>query len=261
VLAVVAALLPGTGTAASPGVTLRPADRAWEAFGLAERVPVRGDLGDPDCPSVTLLRLRPDTRLPPHSAPVDRTYLLLSGTVHLGIGKKWDEARMHALPAGSFWVVPANTPTFEWSEDEAVCQVVATRPARDCPRPAEARVYTPDQIAWKPSGSAERAVLAGDPGKPGCPYVERFRLRADALTALPPDPSPGEVLWTVLSGTLRRATGAPEKPGLPAELPEGTVIVGPASTDVAGSGATGTVAQRQFVGTRRLACDWREPHR
>jgi quercetin dioxygenase-like cupin family protein len=147
VLLVVATLLPVVGTAASPSVTIRPADRKWEKFGLAERVPVLGDLVDSDCPSVTLLRLRPDTRLPPHSAPVDRTYLLLSGTVRVGIGKKWDEARMRTLPAGSFWVVPADTSTFEWFEGDAVCQVVATRPARDCPRPEEATVFPgPDRL-------------------------------------------------------------------------------------------------------------------
>lgn len=260
ILLVVGTLLPGVGAAASPGRAIRASDRAWQRFGLAERVRVVGDLADPDCPSVTLLRLRPETRLPPHSAPVDRTYLLLSGTIHLGIGKKWNDARMRTLPAGSFWVVPADTSTFEWSEDEAVCQVVATRPARDCPRPAEAMVYTPDQIAWRPSGWTERAVLAGDPSMSSCPYVERFRLPLDAPTVPPLAPPPGEVVWTVLSGSLRRATSA-ERAEPPAELPAGTVAVLPASAEVAGAASTGTVTQRQFTGTWPRGCAWRELHR
>ncbi len=167
---------------------------------------------------------------------------------------------MRSLPAGSFWVVPANTITFEWAEDEVVVQVSAIRSPRDCPPVEDPVVFTPDHIAWKPSGSAERAVLSGDPGMPGCPYVERFRLPADALTALPPAPPPGEVVWTVLSGSLHEGTGSAEKPGLSKELPAGTVIVVPARTDVAGSGATGTVAQRQFAGTGPRVCKWREPH-
>jgi quercetin dioxygenase-like cupin family protein len=260
-LLAIAVLLPVVATADSPGVTIRATDRAWEKFGLADRVTVLGDLVEPDCPSATLLRLRPDTRLPPHSAPVDRTYLLLSGTVRVGFGKKWDEARMRTLPAGSFWVVPANTSTFEWSEDEAVWQVVVTRSATSCPRPEEAMVYTPDQIAWRPAGSNERAVLAGEPGVPGCPYVERLRLPANGRSVVPPDSPPGEVLWTVLSGKLHLTTGGAEMPGPSAELPAGSVTVVPPSRDIAEAGPTGTVAQRQFAGTGPRVCKWREPHR
>jgi quercetin dioxygenase-like cupin family protein len=261
VLLVILTLLPAVGTAAAQGFTVRPGDRAWEKFGLAERVQVLGDLVDPDCPSVTLLRLRPDTRLPPHSAQVDRTYLLLSGTVRVGIGKKWDPTRMRTLPAGSFWVVPANTSTFEWFEDEAVCQVVAISPVRDCTRPEEVTVYTPDQVPWQQSGGPGRAVLAGDPASPGCPYVERLRLPASAPATPAPAPPPREVVWTVLTGTLHPTSGAAVKPVLSGELPAGTVIVVPAGTDLAGSGPTGTVAQRQFAGAGPRACKWREPRR
>jgi quercetin dioxygenase-like cupin family protein len=261
ILLVVAALLPVVGAAGSSSVTVRPTERAWEQFGLADRVPVLGDVTDPDCPSVTLVRLHKDVRLPLHSAPADRTYLLLSGTIHLGIGKRWDEARMRTLPAGSFWVVPANTITFEWAEDEVVVQVSAIRSRRDCPRVEDPVVITPDRIAWKPSGSVERAVLSGEPSMPGCPYVERFRLPTDALSALPPAPPPGEVVWTVLSGTLHRAMGSAEQPVHSTELPAGTVTVVPATSGVAGAGQTGTVAQRQFAGTGPPVCKWREPHR
>lgn len=256
-------LLPALAAASpgSPDRTIRPTDRAWERFGLAERVPVAGDLVDPDCPSVTLLRLRPGTRLPPHAAQVDRTYLLLSGTLHVGFGKKWDAARMRTLPAGSFWVVPASTSTFEWSEDEAVCEVVATRPARDCPRPDEAVVHTPDQIVWRPSGRTERAVLAGDPSRTGCPFVERSRLPADAAAVAPPAAPGDPVLWTVLSGTLLRTKGSVAPAGAPAELPAGTVVMTTSTLDLAGSDPTGAVVQWQFPGTGPPFCKWRESHR
>ena len=133
-LALVVLLSAAPASALPAGsTTLTPSDRKWEPFGLANRVAVRGDLADPDCPSVTLLRLHANTRLPPHSAPVDRTYVVLSGTVHVGIGKKWDDAKLRTLPAGSFWLVPANTSTFEWNEDEVVCEVTVPRAARACP--------------------------------------------------------------------------------------------------------------------------------
>lgn len=258
ILLAIGALVQSVAAAPPPRSTIRPPDRDWERFGLAERVQVLGDLVESDCPSVTLLRLRPEARLPPHSAPVDRTYLLLSGTLHVGIGKKWDEARMRTLPAGSSWIVPANTSTYERAEEEVVCQVVATRPARDCPRPGEAVVYTPDRLPWKPDRGAERAVLTGEPSMPGCPSVEHFRLPVDALAAPPSSPLPGNVVWTVLSGALRRATGSGETPGPSEAWPAGTVIVVPASTEMAGAGPTGTVAQRQFAGTGPRACRSRE---
>ena len=127
------------------------------------------DLADADCPAVTLLRLHPNTRLPPHSAPVDRAYVVLSGTVHVGIGKKWDGAKLRTLPAGSFWLVPANTTTFEWNEDEVVCQVTVPRPAKASPHPEEPVLLAPDKIQWRTTGSGERAVLTGDQAPSGCP--------------------------------------------------------------------------------------------
>ncbi len=249
-----AALLPGLAMAAAPGLAILPGTRAWKGFGLADRIPILGDLADAGCPSVTLLRLHPGTRLPPHAAPVDRTYLLLSGTVHVGFGKRWDEARMRSLPSGSSWVVPANTSTYEWAEGEAVCQVVATRSPGDCPRPEEPAIYPAEPDGWKASGRSERTLLWGEPAVPGCPWVERIRLPAGASPSPAPEPSRSDVAWTVLAGALRRPS--PDVPGapFPEELPAGTVAVLPAGAVLAGASPGGTVVQRQFAGSGPPAC-------
>jgi len=247
-------LLPSVGGAASPSSPVTPSARMWQPFGLANRIQVRGDMADPGCPSVTLLRLRPDTRLPPHSSPVDRTYLILSGTVHVGIGKKWDDAKMQTLPAGSFWLVPANTSTFEWAEDQVVCQVTATRPARDCPRLTEPAFFPPDRIEWAPFGGMERAVLAGRPGEPGCPWVDRIRFRAGGRSMPAADAASEEVTWTVLSGSLRRGSGGLGNGTAPAELPAGTVLTLAAGDDAVESDVADTVAQREFAGAGPRAC-------
>ena len=81
------------------------------------------DLADADCPAVTLLRLHPNTRLPPHSVPVDRTYFVLSGTARVGIGKKWDACRVAHAAGRELLVGSSNTITFDWNEDEVVSEV------------------------------------------------------------------------------------------------------------------------------------------
>jgi hypothetical protein len=255
-LLVLLGCLPAVFTlAASPGgATITPADRKWEPFGLADRAVVLGDLSDTACPSVTLLRLYPETRLPPHSVPVDRTYLVLSGTIHVGFGKKWDEAGLKTLPPGSFWLVPANTSTFEWSEDEVVCQVTVSRPARECPRPGTPVVFTPDQVPWKRTATGERAVLTGEPDWPACPGVVRYRIPAGAPSLAPSDAIAGGAHWTVLSGDLLREAVDPGN-AASRDLPAGTVFV-PSEGKFPKAGVE-TVVQREFLGTGPRACKWR----
>ena len=254
-LLVLLACLPAAG-AASPGSrTVTPADRKWEQFGLAERAVVLGDLTDPGCPSVTLLRLRPDTRLPPHSVPVDRTYLVLSGTIHVGIGKKWDDARLKTLPPGSFLLLPANTSSYEWSEDEVVCQVTVSRPARECPRPEAPVALTPDEMPWRPFGSGERAVLAGDPGLAACPSVVRYRFQGGLPAIAPAETPTGGAHWTVLSGSLLREASEAGDAVTTRDLPAGTVFVPPEGRPPK-AGAE-TVVQREFPGTGPRLCKFR----
>jgi hypothetical protein len=255
-----AALLP-SAAAASPGLrAVTPETRDWQSFGLADRVPVHGDVTDPLCPSATLVRLRPGTRLPPHAAPVDRAYLVLSGTVHVGVGKKWDESRMRTLPAGSFWLVPARTETFEWAEDEVVAEVTAPRAGTDCPGVEDPVFVTPDRVDWKPSGSLERAVLAGSPDRPDCPWVERLRMPAGASVDGSGGAPAGELVWAILSGSLRAGQAQGGESG-GAELPAGTVLTLPAVPAAAFTAGSAAVAQRQFLGTAPRVCAWRELRR
>jgi hypothetical protein len=262
ILLAVVALLSAVEASAIPAgfTTFTPSDRKWEPFGLADRVAVRGDLADTDCPSVTLLRLHSDTRLPPHSAPVDRAYVVLSGTVHVGIGKKWDDAKLRTLPAGSFWLVPANTSTFEWNEDEVVCEVTVPRAARACPHPEEPAFFTPNTIRWSAIGSVERAVLAGDQDQPGCPSTVRYRFPPGVHSpVLVESPSPGVSVGTVLSGALVRQPGHAGDATVPRELVAGTVFVIPEGRGEELSTAVETILQREFPGAGPGICKWREP--
>jgi quercetin dioxygenase-like cupin family protein len=64
-----------------------------------------------------------------HSHPDDRTYTVISGTWYIGWGETFDESKLMALPAGSFYTEPAGVPHFVATPDvETVVQVTGTGP-------------------------------------------------------------------------------------------------------------------------------------
>ncbi len=55
-----------------------------------------------------------------HSHPEPRNYTILSGTWYIGYGDAFDETKLQALPAGSFYVEPAGVHHFVATKDEPV---------------------------------------------------------------------------------------------------------------------------------------------
>jgi len=59
-----------------------------------------------------------------------RTILVLSGTMYFGVGEQWDESKLQAYPAGTFFTEPANTPHFAWAKDgEVVAHLTSIGPS------------------------------------------------------------------------------------------------------------------------------------
>jgi quercetin dioxygenase-like cupin family protein len=64
-----------------------------------------------------------------HSHPDDRMYTVISGTWYIGWGEEFDESKLTALPAGSFYTEPAGVPHFISTPDgEAIVQISGTGP-------------------------------------------------------------------------------------------------------------------------------------
>jgi quercetin dioxygenase-like cupin family protein len=60
----------------------------------------------------------------PHSHPEERIYTVLSGTWYIGLGDKFDPAKLKAFPAGSIYVLPAKVNHFHWARSgESIVQV------------------------------------------------------------------------------------------------------------------------------------------
>ena len=111
-------------------VRLVPSDLEWsEADDGLSLAPIAGNPGTPGM-YVTRVRFPTDFRVQPHFHPDNRTVIVISGTLHVGFGRQFDEGAMKELPPGSTWTEPAGQPHFAWAKDgEVVIQVVGIGPS------------------------------------------------------------------------------------------------------------------------------------
>ncbi len=78
--------------------------------------------GAPNKPGPFIFRAKfpPGYKLPPHRHPDVRTVTVLKGTYYSAIGDTFDESKLQAFPAGTFYFTPANTGHFSVTKDEEV---------------------------------------------------------------------------------------------------------------------------------------------
>jgi quercetin dioxygenase-like cupin family protein len=69
---------------------------------------------------IQLVRWPPHATLKAHSHPDDRYVMVLSGTFYHGIADKFDESKLEARPAGSFFTEPKGVRHFGMTKDEGV---------------------------------------------------------------------------------------------------------------------------------------------
>ena len=68
-------------------------------------------------------------KLMPHRHPEDRVYTVISGTFYIGLGDKFDSAKLQAYPPGAVIVLPGDTSHFHWAKSgDYVTQVTAIGP-------------------------------------------------------------------------------------------------------------------------------------
>jgi quercetin dioxygenase-like cupin family protein len=102
--------------------------------------------GDPGKAGPFTVRLKFPTgfKVPPHTHPTAENVTVVSGTLALGSGPKFDEAAAHEMTAGGFAVMPAGMEHFAWCKSECVVQIHSEGPFQvkyvnpaDDPRPAK----------------------------------------------------------------------------------------------------------------------------
>ena len=81
--------------------------------------------GDPakEGPFVMRAKLPDGYRVAPHTHPKAERVTVLSGTLYIGMGARFDEKAGRAMPAGSLGTWPAGMEHFAWAKGETVIQV------------------------------------------------------------------------------------------------------------------------------------------
>ena len=86
--------------------------------------------GDPSKTVPYTIRVKfPDGyKVQPHWHPVAERVTVLSGTLKVGMGAKWDTSNPTTLSSGGFAVMPARMKHFAWSVGDTVLQIHGTGP-------------------------------------------------------------------------------------------------------------------------------------
>ena len=118
--------------AAKPAaMLLAPADVKWmDAPELGPGVQVALLRGNPEKAGPLTMRARfPDGfKIPPHWHPEGENLTVLQGTFMLGLGDKWDDAKLVSLPQGSYAVLPKRVRHFALAKGETLLELNGAGP-------------------------------------------------------------------------------------------------------------------------------------
>ena len=112
---------------------LKPDDIQWTQRRSAPDVFIADIYSDQSRPGAYAFRVRAQAghKLPPHTHPDERTITVLSGTYWAGVGEVFDESKLVAYPAGTFYVIPAGIPHYSAVlEGEVLFQEAGVGPSR-----------------------------------------------------------------------------------------------------------------------------------
>jgi len=81
--------------------------------------------GDPNKPGLYVVRAKVPAgyKIAPHWHPTDEHVTVLSGSIALGMGDKFDKAKMKTLPAGSYALMPADMRHYAMAKTAVTIQV------------------------------------------------------------------------------------------------------------------------------------------
>jgi quercetin dioxygenase-like cupin family protein len=87
-----------------------------------------GDLNAEGAPFVLRLRCADGAKIPAHWHPTDENITVLKGTLLVGTGEIFNEAKLKAMNAGNFVSVPKEMRHFAMSKGETIVQVHGVGP-------------------------------------------------------------------------------------------------------------------------------------
>jgi quercetin dioxygenase-like cupin family protein len=123
----------GAGSTHAAHVMLTPDEVKWGPAPPAlppgaEVAVLRGDPSKAGAPFAIRAKFPAGYKIPPHWHPTDENVVVISGTMMLGQGDKFDEAAARELPAGSFMMMPRQVRHFAMAKDESIIHIYGTGP-------------------------------------------------------------------------------------------------------------------------------------
>ncbi|MEY2504902.1 MAG: hypothetical protein QOG27_1182 [Verrucomicrobiota bacterium] len=121
-----------TGAASSEHVMYAAADLKWgdapPSLPAGAKIAVLE--GDPKKEGLFTIRLQMPAgfKIPAHTHPTAEHVTVISGTLNLGMGPKFDEATAKAMTAGAYAVMPAGMQHFAGSKEGCIVQIHAMGP-------------------------------------------------------------------------------------------------------------------------------------
>jgi quercetin dioxygenase-like cupin family protein len=89
---------------------------------------VSGDPNAEGTPFVVRLRCADGAKIPAHWHPTDENVTVLKGTLLVGMGESFDEAKLQTMNVGNFLAVPKEMRHFAMSKGETIVQVHGAGP-------------------------------------------------------------------------------------------------------------------------------------
>jgi quercetin dioxygenase-like cupin family protein len=102
-------------------------------------VPIGGTLkvaileGDPMTPGKSFtarISCTAGSKVAPHTHPTTENVTVVRGTFGMGMGDKWDEAKLQPLPTGAFFTMPSGMVHFAQCQGDTIVQIHGTAPLR-----------------------------------------------------------------------------------------------------------------------------------
>jgi hypothetical protein len=112
-------------------VMVTPADLQWADIpsmpGGAKIAVIEGPITEA-VPFTFRVKFPANFKVPPHWHPAIERVTVMSGTLHLGTGDTFDQAKTKALPAGSISIMEPKMNHFAWTGEETVVQLSGMGP-------------------------------------------------------------------------------------------------------------------------------------
>ena len=113
--------------------TYLPGDIVWKDGPAAlppgsKRAILEGDPGKEGFYTVRMMYPDGLHKIAPHTHPQAEHLTVISGTFNVGMGEKFDQSGGQAMPAGSYFCMPAGMKHFAWTTGETVIQLSGIGP-------------------------------------------------------------------------------------------------------------------------------------